>query len=102
MTGDEKGAGGGDERRRCRRSRWKDKRYANSINSMQITQENHRPVTSIYKADGILQVFEDAEVRHPLEALTENRATLFGVSSRYKTSTSLKALAVRKVRKTEK
>lgn len=41
---------------------------------MQITQEIHRPVTSIYKADGILRVFEDAEVRLPLEELTENRA----------------------------
>ena len=75
MTGDEKGAGGGDGRRRCRRSRWKGKRYAKDINSMQITQEIHRPVTSIYKADGILLVFEDAEVRLALEALTENRAT---------------------------
>lgn len=57
MTGDEKGAGGGDERRRCRRYKWKDKRYANDISSMQITQENHQPVTSIYEADEILLVF---------------------------------------------
>ena len=57
MTGDEEGAGGGDERRRCRRYRWKDKRYANDVSSMQITQENHQPVTSIYEADEILLVF---------------------------------------------
>lgn len=102
MTGDEKGAGGGDERRRCRRYKWKDKRYANDISSMQITQENHQPVTSIYEADEILLVFWGCRGKTSSGGAHGKPGYTFGVSSRHKTSISLKALAVRNVRKTEK
>lgn len=69
---------------------------------MQITQENHQPVTSIYKADEILLVFWGCRGKTSSGGAHGKPGYTFGVSSRHKTSTSLKALAVRKVRKTEK